>query len=167
VKYRQLTIGMNNRGVRFRDEKDGTAIAVKNQAEVHAGDIVFSRIDIRNGAIGVVPDDLHGAVVANDFPVYELGNLMLTEFAVAAFAPPAFRQQAIARSAGSTNRKKMRRESFLQLRIPAPKIDEQRIILARLAALRAKATPVAGCAERLVADMQQLRAQIANEMLVE
>jgi hypothetical protein len=106
VKYRQLTVAMNNKGIRFRGEKDGSAIAVKNQAGVHAGDIVFSRIDIRHGAIGVVPNELHGATVANDFPVYVLGNSILNEFAAAAFAAPDFRQQAIARSAGPLTGKK-------------------------------------------------------------
>jgi hypothetical protein len=39
---------------------------------VREGDILFSRIDIRNGAIGFVRGDLDGAVVTRDFPVFRL-----------------------------------------------------------------------------------------------
>ena len=35
-----------------------------------AGDVVFSKIDARNGAIGVIPPDLAPAVFTPEFPVF-------------------------------------------------------------------------------------------------
>jgi type I restriction enzyme, S subunit len=125
-KYEQLTIAMNNRGVRYRDVKLGIDIGVKNQAHAHRGDVVFSRIDLRNGAIGIVPPELDGSTVANDFPIYELGQDILPQFAEAAFTTPDFRLQSIQKSAGSTNRKKIRRDAFLTIEIPFPELDKQR-----------------------------------------
>lgn len=131
VTYRQVTIAMENRGVRLRGEKVGFRIAVKNQAVVHSGDVIFSRIDIRNGAIGVVPPDLDGAIVANDFPVFQVREGVLPEYLSLAFSSPAFREQCVAGSAGSTNRRKMKREQFLRLRIPLPPSAEQQARIVR------------------------------------
>ncbi|BAZ97257.1 Restriction endonuclease S subunits-like protein [Dehalococcoides mccartyi] len=80
VSYKQVTIAMNNEGVRLREEKLGFEIGVKNQSAVKSGDLLFSRIDIRNGAIGFVPDYLEGAIVANDFPICELNDNVSKRF---------------------------------------------------------------------------------------
>lgn len=125
IIYRQLTIAMNNRGVRLRGEKPGYEIAVKNQSVVAANDIVFSRIDIRNGAIGRVASDLSGAVVANDFPVYVFDAGTRPDYGDLVFRTPSFREQCISGSAGSTNRRKMRRDRFLELEIPYCSESEQ------------------------------------------
>ena len=38
----------------------------------YPGDVVFSRIDVRNGAIGVVPDDYDLLAFTNEYPVYDV-----------------------------------------------------------------------------------------------
>jgi type I restriction enzyme M protein len=38
----------------------------------HAGDVVFSRIDLWKGCISVVPTEFDGALVSGEFPVYEI-----------------------------------------------------------------------------------------------
>jgi len=162
--YRQVTIAMNNRGVRLRGEKWGYQIAVKNQAVVHAGDVVFSRIDIRNGAIGIVPDDLDGAVVANDFPVYVLNENVCAQYVELAFRTPAFREQCVARSAGSTNRKKMRRDVFLDLQINLPPLDAQRKIVKQVKRLKESLGSIKGSSERLRARAEVTRQKLLNEL---
>jgi len=129
VTYRQITIGMNNKGIRLRGEKIGYNIGVKNQALIEGNDVVFSRIDIRNGAIGFVPESLSGAIVANDFPVFLFQGEVTPRFAEMAFTTPSFRDQCIGRSAGSTNRKKMRRDAFLELTIPLPDLESQNLLV--------------------------------------
>lgn len=165
VRYTQITIGMNNKGIRFRGEKYGRDIGVKNQAITRAGDVVFSRIDIRNGAIGFVPVELDGATVANDFPAYVLNDTLLPDFADAAFRSPEFRRQCIDKSAGSTNRKKMRRDRFLELSVPAPTIARQREILEELGAYRRWMEPMRTRMRSLVEDVTSLREQLVNQIL--
>ena len=36
-------------------------------SKVRAGDFVLSGIDARNGEFGIVPEDLNGSIISNDF----------------------------------------------------------------------------------------------------
>ncbi|MGZ4973613.1 MAG: restriction endonuclease subunit S, partial [Limisphaerales bacterium] len=58
--YRQVTIRTNYKGVVLRGSQDGSAILTKNQFAVSAGQFILSRIDARNGAFGIVPEELEG-----------------------------------------------------------------------------------------------------------
>jgi type I restriction enzyme, S subunit len=40
----------------------------------NAGQFITSRIDARNGAMGLVPKSLDGALVTNDFPLFDLNT---------------------------------------------------------------------------------------------
>jgi hypothetical protein len=59
----------------------------------------------------------------------------------------------------------MRRESFLQIKIPALPIGEQRAILSKLRAVRERAGPIIGRAGRLLDDVRLLRERMADELL--
>lgn len=39
---------------------------------IYPGDVVFSKIDVRNGAIGLAPDDIECMCVTSEFPVYSV-----------------------------------------------------------------------------------------------
>jgi hypothetical protein len=70
VQYKQITVSLHGRGVRLRQVVWGTAIETKSQYLAKAGQFIYSRIDARNGAMGIVPGDLDGAVVTGDFPTF-------------------------------------------------------------------------------------------------
>ncbi len=38
----------------------------------HAGDVVYSKIDVRNGAIGIIPPDMPSVAVSGEYPVYSV-----------------------------------------------------------------------------------------------
>ena len=65
--YKRVTVRNNGRGVVQRDELHGREIGTKRQFIAHAGQLIISRIDARNGAFGIVPKELEGAIVTNDF----------------------------------------------------------------------------------------------------
>jgi type I restriction enzyme, S subunit len=47
----------------------------------HAGDIIYSKIDVRNGAIGIIPPQVPVATVTSEFPVYRIKkNIALSEY---------------------------------------------------------------------------------------
>ena len=75
VEYKQVTIKINNGGVVPRNNGEtilGSKIGTKRQHVVHAGQFIMSKIDARNGAYGIVPAELEGAIVTNDFPVFDV-----------------------------------------------------------------------------------------------
>jgi hypothetical protein len=71
-EYKQITVGMNNTGLRLRRFCMGIDIRSPGQCRVRTNDLLFSRIDLRHGAIGFVPAELDGGVVTRDFPVFRL-----------------------------------------------------------------------------------------------
>src|SRR5437016_5871119 len=72
--YSLVTIRMNNKGIKLREKKSGAFIGTKSLYEVREGQFALSGIDARNGAYGIVPHELNGAVVSNDFWTHEINE---------------------------------------------------------------------------------------------
>ena len=129
AEYRQVTVKINNGGVIARNDgqlKRGSEIGTKRQTIVHAGQFIVSKIDARNGAFGVIPDDLEGAIVTNDFPVFDVdSSKILPQFMVLISTTPQFVEFARKCSSGTTNRKRIDIDAFLQQVIPLPSLKEQ------------------------------------------
>lgn len=70
-KYKLVTIKMNHKGVVLREEKLASNIKSK-MYKVNEGDFILSGIDARNGAFGIVPKELDGAIVTNDFWYFDI-----------------------------------------------------------------------------------------------
>ena len=164
VVYSQVTVSMNNKGVRLRGLQTGFNIGVKNQARVIPGDLVFSRIDIRNGAIGFVPEDLADAIVSNDFPVFELSLEVCKPYLDWYIRTPDFRRQSIAMSAGATNRRKMKRDSFLDIQIPLPDPTNQVTIARRLEEIHEQTRIVQKACADILADTEKARLALVEKV---
>lgn len=133
TEYKQVTVKINNGGVIARNDgqlKKGFEIGTKRQTVVHAGQFIVSKIDARNGAFGVIPEDLDGAIVTNDFPVFDVDSTkILPQFMVLISTTPQFVEFARKCSNGTTNRKRIDIDAFLKQAIPLPSLEEQRKIL--------------------------------------
>lgn len=130
VLYKRITVKINNGGVYLRDEVKGISIGTKRQTVVKSGQFIVSKIDARNGAFGIIPEELDGAIVTQDFPVFDVDNSkVLTQFLVLVSTTPTFIEFAKSCSSGTTNRKRMDVEEFLEQFIPLPSLHEQKKIL--------------------------------------
>lgn len=69
-EYDEVTIRLWGKGVISRGKVRGADVATARRL-VRANQLILSKIDARNGAIGLVPDELDGAIVSNDFPSFE------------------------------------------------------------------------------------------------
>lgn len=72
--YKRITVRLYGQGVLMRDELYGKEIGTKKQFAAREGQLIISRIDARNGAFGVVAPELDGAVVTNDFWLFDIQN---------------------------------------------------------------------------------------------
>jgi len=72
VEYKQLTVTTKGEGLCLRGTKRGRDIGTKRQWQVRKGQLVLSKIDARNGAMGIVPEELNGAIVTHDFPLFDI-----------------------------------------------------------------------------------------------
>lgn len=133
VEYKQVTIKINNGGVVPRNNGEtilGSKIGTKRQHVVHAGQFILSKIDARNGAYGIVPAELEGAIVTNDFPVFDVDTeKIIPQFLVLVSTTEKFVEFARKCSSGTTNRKRIDIEAFLNQKVPLPSIKEQESIL--------------------------------------
>jgi len=137
--YREVTVRLWGKGVVQRREVSGAEIAARRRLVVRSQQFILSRIDARNGALGLVPDSLDGAVVSNDFPVFTPNHSrILPAFLDWLSKTRRFVDLCKAASEGTTNRVRLVEDRFLATQIPLPPLPEQRQIVARIDELASK-----------------------------
>lgn len=128
--YKRVTVKINNNGVYLRNIETGKNIGTKKQFVVNSGQFILSRIDARNGAFGIIPDELEGAIVTNDFPTFIVNeNEINTQFLVLITTTKRFIKFAQGCSSGTTNRQRIDIDLFLNVKIPLPSLEEQNRIV--------------------------------------
>jgi type I restriction enzyme S subunit len=143
AEYHEVTIKLWGRGVVSRGKvRGGDVVSVRRV--VRANQLILSKIDARNGAIGLVPPELDGAIVSNDFPSFEFRDPERCDATFMGWlvrsAP--FVELCKAASEGTTNRVRIKEDRFLDQQIGLPLLPEQQAIVARLDALAAKTQEV-------------------------
>jgi type I restriction enzyme S subunit len=138
TSYKQVTIRTNYKGVVLRGVQDGSTIGTKEQFRVSAGQFILSRIDARNGAFGIIPDELEGAIVTNDFLAFDINDSEVeTEFFNVFLQSPIFLEACIKASRGNTNRKRVDEDFFLGYEVNLPSLPEQHQLIRRINKARA------------------------------
>lgn len=121
VEYKLVTVKMNQGGVVLRDILKGIHIGTKRQYRVKAGQFIISKIDARNGAYGIVPEDLNGAVITGNFWAYNLNtNIVTLDYLTNLMRHRFFLQMCNMCSYGSTNRWYLDEDTFNNFKIPIP-----------------------------------------------
>jgi type I restriction enzyme S subunit len=133
VAYRQITVKLWGKGVVLRGILTGAEIAASRQMVARRGQFILSRIDARNGALGIVPPELDEAVVTNDFPVFNVvESRMLPTYLGWMCRTASFVEECKRASEGTTNRVRLKEDIFLTREIPLPTLTEQRRMVARI-----------------------------------
>jgi type I restriction enzyme, S subunit len=136
--YKQVTVRLFHKGIVTRCQQPGSAISSR-QWFVRKGQVLLSRIDARNGAIGLVPAELDGAIVTNDFWAFDVNNdVAEPRFLDFYFGTKQFVENCQRASEGTTNRVRIQPDRFLQIEVPLPPVPEQCRIIARIEELSAK-----------------------------
>ncbi len=139
AEYRQITVRLWGKGVVLRGILTGAEIAASRQMVARRGQFILSRIDARNGALGIVPLELDGAVVTNDFPVFNIvQNRVLPAYLGWMCRTASFVEECKQASEGTTNRVRLQEDKFLACEIPLPPLAEQRWVVARIEELAAQ-----------------------------
>jgi len=137
VTYRLVTVRLYGKGVQLRNETQGSDLKGSNWFRVEHGDIIMSKIDARNGAFGVVPIELDGAIVTNEFPVFRvISPDWRAEFLIAMLTNPLFYQRFDAMVSGASGRRRVESAEFLEMEVPDVPAEIQVAIGDRLVFLR-------------------------------
>lgn len=133
AEYKEITVRLWGKGVTLRRVVTGAEVATQRRCLARAGQLILSRIDARNGALGIVPSDLDGAIVTNDFPVFAVNSTRLLPAYLGWMCRTGpFVQQCQRASEGTTNRVRLQEIKFRALEIQLPPLEEQRRIVARI-----------------------------------
>lgn len=98
----------------------------------YAGDLIYSKIDVRNGAIGIIPDNIAVATVTSEFPVYCIKkDITLSEYIKLIFRTQHFIRIINGMVSGTSGRKRVQPEDIENVEIPLPPLSEQKTIVAR------------------------------------
>ncbi|MCR1770928.1 hypothetical protein EXE55_12055 [Burkholderia glumae] len=106
----------------------------------YPGDLVFSKIDARNGAVGLIPDSISKAIVTSEYPVFtpKAGKLRAT-YLHHLLRADHFKADLQRKASGTSGRKRVTPEGFLSLDVPVPTLDEQDALIATYTAALARA----------------------------
>ncbi|GEC95726.1 hypothetical protein ZRA01_17990 [Zoogloea ramigera] len=143
AEYHEVTIKLWGKGVVSRGKVTGSDV-VSVRRVVRANHLILSKIDARNGAIGLVPPELDGAIVSNDFPSFKFRDPDQCDAAFMGWLVRStpFVELCKAASEGTTNRVRIKEERFLDQQIALPPLPEQQALVARLDALAEKTRQV-------------------------
>lgn len=123
--YKRATIRVRNGGIYLRDTQDGRHIGTKKQFLIKAGQFLLSKIDARNGAFGVVPDELDGGIITGNFWTFDVDYSMINPHYLTLLTTTKqfidFCEQA---SNGTTNRHYLQEPLFLNIKVPVPSIEK-------------------------------------------
>ncbi len=130
VDYQLVTIKVNHKGVVPRTLKKGIDIGSKTMYRVSEGQFILSGIDARHGAFGIVPKELEGAVVTNDFWYFEYDETIISkEYFLYFTSTPLFSNVCRIASEGTTNRVRLQASKFFDYEVWLPPVIEQKKLI--------------------------------------
>ncbi len=116
----------------------------------YPGDLVFSKIDARNGAVGLIPDSIPKAVVTSEYPVFiPKADRLRAGYLHHLLRADHFKAELQRKASGTSGRKRIAPEGFLSLEIPVPTLAEQDALIAAYTAALARAAQLEQEAEAI------------------
>ncbi len=108
------------------------------------GDVIYSKIDVRNGAIGIIPDELGRVCVSSEYPVYAVDpKVAEARYVKLLFRTAVFRRKINSMISGASGRKRVQPTDLETVSVPFPPLPVQRKIVAAWEKARAHATTTA------------------------
>jgi len=126
ITYKRVTIKTNNGGVFLRDIAKGDKIGTKKQFTIKKNQFIVSKIDARNGAFGVVTEEVNGAIITGNFWTFDVDYSIINPHYLALITTtPEFIEFCNNSSTGTTNRHYLQQDLFLEVQIPLPPLDDE------------------------------------------
>ena len=152
-----VTVQNNGRGAIRRVIKDGKSPVPFTGYRIKPGQFIYSRIDARNGAFAIIPEELDNFVVSKDFPIFEVQNHLVTPQYLLEFLKSGNIQKIIQNlSRGATNRQRIKEAEFLNFPFPLPSLEEQK----RIVSILDKAKSIEEARERQLAALDELASSL-------
>lgn len=97
----------------------------------YPGDLAFSKIDARNGAVGLIPNSIPKSVVTSEYPVFTpKADKLRADYLNHLLRADHFKADLRRKASGTSGRKRVTPKDFLSLEVPVPTLDEQDALVA-------------------------------------
>jgi type I restriction enzyme S subunit len=136
-EYKLVTIKMHHKGLSLRCVKKGSEI----QSQMHLvkkGDFILSGIDARNGAFGIIPPELDGAIVTNDFWIFDIDEKIIKKNLFLELTQTSWFDEICRKgSGGITQRIRLQKDKFFNQKIHLPQRTNQESLLKKITGVKA------------------------------
>ena len=128
-----ITVKLHALGV-VKNDRAGALSGGSNYFKRNAGDFIFSKIDLLNGAFGIVPDELNGFYSSSDIPSFPFRKDVAQHFFIQ-WLKLFYSELEIERTGTSNTLKRVSAPKFFEIRLPTPPLPEQQKIADCLSSL--------------------------------
>lgn len=140
--------GLKLLSIRFdgtMDERGATPDSLKGKLYLAGpGEVVYSKIDLRNGAIGIVPPEFGNVAFTSEFPIYQVRpEVASPQYIQLLFRSDFFRATINGMVSGASGRKRVAPEQLEAMSVPLPPLATQQAIVAQWQALQSQAEQAA------------------------
>lgn len=133
-EYQLVNAKRSRGGITPRDRLKGADIRVKSQFRVESGDFLVSKRQIIHGACGVVPRELDGAIVSNEYAVLRPRRDLDLDYLRCLSFTPYFQRTCFHSSVGVDVEKMVfKLEQWFRYAVSIPSMADQRRIAAIIA----------------------------------
>ena len=126
-EYKLVTIS-NTGNITLRKVIKGSQISADQAYSVKKGAFIYSRLSIHTGAFGLVPDELDGALVTSEMPLFDIMDNTVPDFLIYSLKLPEFSFQLNNLTKGM-GRTRVKEDTFLSLHIDIPSIEIQKRLI--------------------------------------
>lgn len=160
-EYRLVTVKRSRGGVELRETLTGREIKTPSQFYVRTGDFLISKRQIVHGACGIVPAELNGAVVSNEYAVLNSDGQIDLRF-LRYLSESRYFQQTCFHSSIGVHVEKMifKTERWLKWPFNIPPLPVQQRIVEVLDTARREVELIAAQIERLKQEKAALMADL-------
>jgi type I restriction enzyme S subunit len=132
--YPNLGIYSFARGVFSKPPIDGAQTSASTLYRVRKNQFIYSRLFAFEGAYALVPEEMDGVFVSNEYPTFDVDqDRLLPRYLFWMFKrPDVWRQVAVGSKGMGDRRQRVHPEKVLGYRINLPSLDEQRRIVQQL-----------------------------------
>ena len=131
-RYRILGVKWYAKGAWIKKQKYGVDIKANNVYRVQEGDLIYNRLFAWKGSFAIIPKELDGSYVSNEFPALRCSEEIVYLSYVFLFLSQQDIWAAIDKlstGVASISRKRLKVEELLNLEIPLPAKDIQQKII--------------------------------------
>lgn len=126
-EYKLVTVSSKGT-IKQREVVKGVEIKGEKAFEAKKGSFIYSRLSVHNGAFGIVPIELEGALLTSEMPIFDISDRILPEFLIYSLQLPTFKFQLEQLTKG-VGRTRVKEANFLSLSIDLPSIEDQKEIV--------------------------------------